>query len=379
MEPMTDINPKYMPVAHKSFLKSPFGHALEDDQETLESPKKPAKEKPAKGSLFDFFARKSKTCATPTPQMTAGRCSGARTLSTVNERSQIRGEQHQGEAVAANLQSRFFASPRSAKTTPKGKRRREASNTPVKNKRHRDLSDQENEPETVVEQEEGYLSPSPLSRRSWSNSSPLSSPGKKATPKVTDFTEFDVDPISSPVQRVELSNTSFIPPPRFSLDCIVGGVGNIQPRELHNHSVAFDAKAGPDLNDIFDDIRGSDEDLGDISVDSKGPITPESNPTPELSVRDPWDDLDDLEPEQSRETVQKRISDGWWNRYSLVSAETTRLTTAETPGSLFQNRTIRSTPTLATSTPSIRKKTELPTAPTTLKSSSHTFLPQRSR
>ncbi|KAJ7196579.1 exodeoxyribonuclease 1 [Mycena pura] len=352
--PMTDICPRYVPRVLKAIpLVNGIGGSTR------------GKGKGKAVSLLSFFgpAPKPKSpssvkIASPKaakPGMIAGKASGKRSLADEMDRDNAaKRKKRQEGATPPTTQSRFFASPSRVEIDvaiagPSHFDETKENVPPADANEYNDLVEtdldadlewdslslvvmpgQEDEmqmvdiaePDVGVEQEDGYISPTPSrSKDAEDFSSPLRhsvTPPPRQRPK-SNRTAYspgpEVDAVSSPpdAARVQLFRLPALPLYRSNSGEVLVPTSPDPPRTV---------LVGPDLFDAFDDERTSDIDCfeEDVTVESATP-TP-SPPTPDvglsgdatLALADP----EELEA-KAYETRAAAVATGWRERWMLTS------------------------------------------------------------
>ncbi|KAJ7031997.1 hypothetical protein C8F04DRAFT_1108860 [Mycena alexandri] len=359
--PMTDINPRYIPRVLK---------ALPFVVNTRASAKDKGKGK-ASGILNFFGPAKvppHAKIASPKPakpSMIVGKASGKRSLAAEMDRDMaVKRKKFEASASAAPaMQSRFFA-PRSPAKVPSTSRAAidgpgSKENIPLDEEEDDDLRETDldadlewdslslvalperdgegymmdvEEPEDGVEQEDGYISPTPSrSRDAEDLSSPLRPdnvtppPRKRVKIERIDISdgEFEVDAVSSPPEGARVRPLRL---PALSL-CrsrsqspggeILVAASPDPPRTV---------LVGPDLRDAFDDQRTSDIDCfeddapvasGSTPTPTPSPLTPENEMSGDLALA--LVDPEELEA-QANVVRSEAVAAGWRERWVLPAA-----------------------------------------------------------
>ncbi|KAL6299226.1 hypothetical protein BKA93DRAFT_611929 [Sparassis latifolia] len=365
---MEDINPSYVPRALKAIPMNVKNIGQSDKDRAKERRKE--SEKPPLGGLLHFFTPKSKAATTPKScsrmngaqaekssakvVITAGRSSGKRTLAEVMEQDMAVKRKKQEEysnPASRPISSKFFCR---ATPSPQSKN---------KNASHKklfpeagpsrlvyDVEDKENEPvlddddilmddPDPVQQEDGYISPSPsLTRLDTPElSSPLRPTGASRPYGDNEDDDFGADILSSPpVVRSRARRFSCdTGDGRGRTDAVGAGlVRNTPSLRDGQEALGRPVDSGPDLRDTFgewdwDDVTSeiecSDASLRSVrsGASSPGPVTPDDSA--EL-VREKAalcgedmvdvDDLEDVIDSQEIAARNETVALGWWEKWA---------------------------------------------------------------
>ncbi|KAJ7778085.1 exodeoxyribonuclease 1 [Mycena metata] len=351
--PMTDINPRYVPRVLRAL---PF---------VVNGASAKAKGKGKASGILNFFGpakvppRAKVASPKPAkPTMVVGKASGKRSLAAEMDRD-MAVKRKKVEAAAPATQSRFFApvpstsrvvidDPGSKENIPLDYEEEDLRETDLDADLEWDslslvalperdgevyMMDVE-EPDDGVEQEDGYISPTPSrSRDAEDLSSPLRPDDVTPPPKkrvkiereridISDR-DFEVDAVSSPPEEARVRPLRL---PALSLcrsrSQSPGGVILVAASPDPPRTVLV----GPDLRDAFDDQRTSDIDC----FDDDAPVASGSTPTPTPSPSTPEDDISGdvalalVDPEevqvQANAVRNEAVAAGWRERWVLPAA-----------------------------------------------------------